>query len=125
MRIATVIMTLAAPLALAACGSGEETTATAEAPVAQRTPMAGAAPMAPAGEAGQSASGEGTVTAIDAKAGTITIDHGAIEAVKWPAMTMSFAADEAKRQQVAVGDKVAFEFRTTPSGGELTSISKM
>src|SRR5512134_678317 len=38
------------------------------------------------------ASGSGEVTAVDPAAGTITIDHGPIEALDWPAMTMTFAA---------------------------------
>ena len=129
MRFATLMTMLAVTLALAACDSNQDATETddgtmAEATPAEDMPMADQTPRAAAGETGQMAGGEGTVTEIDAEAGTITIDHGAIEAVDWPAMTMVFQADEAQRQRVAVGDRVGFEFRTTESGGEITSINR-
>jgi hypothetical protein len=39
-------------------------------------------------------------------------------------MTMAFEASEAHRQQVAVGDQVAFTFRMAKDGSEITSITK-
>ena len=66
----------------------------------------------------------GTVTAVDAEAGTITIDHGPAAAVEWPAMTMAFQADEALRRQVAVGDEVTFRFEMSDGRSKITSISK-
>ena len=36
------------------------------------------------------ASGVGVVKSVDAKAGTVVIQHDPIAALKWPAMTMSF-----------------------------------
>ena len=36
--------------------------------------------------------GAGVVQAVNAKAGTVTIHHGPITALKWPAMTMTFTA---------------------------------
>lgn len=122
MRIATLMTMIAAPLALAACDSGEEAAETEDMPMAENMPED--MPMMQPDEDEQTASAEGTVTAVNADAGTITIDHGAIPAVDWPAMTMAFQADEAIRQQVAVGDEVTFDFRTTEGGGEITSISK-
>jgi len=131
MRFATLMTMLAAPLALAACGSGDDTeamgdTAPADGQMADgQMPMDGAdMPMMGTEGAMQSASAEGTVTAIDADAGTITIDHGAVPAIKWPAMTMAFEADEQLRNDVAVGDKVSFEFATGESGSSITSITK-
>lgn len=129
MRVATFLTILAAPLTLAACDSAQDAAETqdstmAEATPAEDMPMTGETPMAQSGGAGQTASAEGTVTAIDADGGTISIEHGAIAAVNWPAMTMAFSADETQRESVAVGDEVTFEFRTTEGGGELTSISK-
>ena len=129
MRITVLMTMLAAPLALAACDSGQDGAETedstmAEGTMAEDMPMTGETPMAQPGEAGRTASGEGTVTAIDAEGGTITIDHGAIEAVNWPAMTMAFAAEEAELQSFAVGDEFTFDIRTTEGGGEITSISK-
>lgn len=36
------------------------------------------------------AEGVGVVKALDAKQGTITLQHQAIESIHWPAMTMTF-----------------------------------
>lgn len=124
MRILTLVTMLAAPLALAACGSSEDPAETADTAMAENMPMQSDMPMMNSGEQGQTASGEGNVTAIDEDAGTITINHGPVQAVNWPAMTMAFKADETARQKVAVGDQVSFEFRTTEGGGELVSIEK-
>ena len=130
MRIATYLTLLAAPLALAACDSSQEPAENADMPMAQTMPDAaqtsmGDMPMMDSATAGKTGSGEGTVTAISETDGKITIEHGAIPAVGWPAMTMGFRADEAMRKKVAEGDKVSFEFHTTEgSGGELTAIEK-
>lgn len=127
MRAATLMTMLAAPLALAACDAGEEAAempmTSDEMPMGENMPMdAGEMPMTPSADASQVASAEGTVTAIDGAEGTVTIDHGAVPAVNWPAMTMPFEADEALRDQIAVGDAVAFEFRTSDAGNEIVSI---
>ena len=131
MRITTLMTLLAAPLALAACGSGDDAemmddTAMADGQMAGgQMPMDdGNMPMMGSDGAMQSASAEGTVTAIDADEGTITIDHGAVPSIEWPAMTMGFEADEQLRNDVAVGDKVSFEFATGESGSSITSITK-
>lgn len=73
--------------------------------------------MAPAG-----VQGSGVVKKIDAKAGSITLDHGPIAALKWPAMTMPFKAAPALIQNLKVGQKVTF---TLKSGGapEIIAIS--
>ena len=68
--------------------------------------------------------GSGTVTAIDAATGKITLDHGAIPAVGWPAMKMGFSAKPAVLTGIAVGDKVDFEVTVTGSAGEVTHIKK-
>ena len=79
----------------------------------------------PAADLPEAGSGEGSVTEINEAEGKITIDHGPIAAVGWPAMTMAFSADEASMDKVAVGDRVTFEFQTTEGGGgELTAIAK-
>lgn len=131
MRITTLMTLLAAPLALAACGSGDDTEAMGDTSMADGQMADGQMPMDDAdmpmmGTEGamQSASAEGTVTAVDADAGTITIDHGAVPAIKWPAMTMAFEADEQLRNDVAVGEKVSFEFATGESGSSITSLTK-
>ena len=68
--------------------------------------------------------GSGTVTAVDATAGKITLDHGAIPAVDWPAMKMGFSATPDLLKGVAVGDKVDFDLTVTGSAGEVTAIKK-
>lgn len=68
--------------------------------------------------------GSGTVTAIDAATGKITLDHGAIPAVGWPAMKMGFSAKPAVLAGIAVGDKVYFEVTVTGNAGEVTHIKK-
>ena len=123
MRLATLMTMLAMPLALGACDTGEEVAENEEMPMAESMP-AGDMPMAQTAESGQTASAEGTVTAVDVDAGTVTIDHGPVPAVGWPAMTMAFQADEAQHQSVAVGDEVGFEFRTSADGSEIVSITK-
>ncbi|MFI8665212.1 copper-binding protein [Qipengyuania sp. NPDC077410] len=131
MRITTLVTLLAAPLALAACDSGDNTEEMNEMPMADgqmadgQMPMDdGDMPMMGSDSAMQTASAEGTVTAIDADAGTITVDHGAVPAIEWPAMTMGFEADEQLRQDVAVGDAISFEFTTGEGGNTITSITK-
>lgn len=68
--------------------------------------------------------GTGTVTAIDAAAGKITLDHEAIGAVGWPAMKMGFTAKPDLLKGIAVGDKVDFDLTVTGSAGEVTAIRK-
>lgn len=69
------------------------------------------------------ATGSGVVTAIDKSAGTITIQHGPIPAVQWPAMTMAFkASPPSLLDQVSVGDNVRFEMTT--QGNQVTAVHK-
>ncbi len=54
---------------------------------------------------------EGTVDAIDAKAGSVSIHHGAVASLKWPPMTMEFKlANAALLNGLKPGATVAFEF---------------
>ena len=54
----------------------------------------------------------GVITAIDTKENILTLDHEAIPAIKWPAMTMGFkVADPALLNGLAVGQKVDFELK--------------
>jgi Cu(I)/Ag(I) efflux system periplasmic protein CusF len=66
----------------------------------------------------------GTVTAIDTATGKITLDHGPVVELQWPAMTMAFGAKPDMLKGIAVGDKVAFEFTMTGATAELTKIAK-
>jgi Cu(I)/Ag(I) efflux system membrane fusion protein len=63
------------------------------------------------GASGVGHKAEGKIDAIDAKQGTVSIAHGPIASVKWPAMTMEFkAANSALLQDLKPGTAVAFEF---------------
>lgn len=126
MRTTTLMSLLAAPLALAACDSGQDTAEMNDMPMAENEMMMDGEdmPMMEPGSEMQTASAEGTVTAIDAEAGTITVDHGPVPAIEWPAMTMAFEADEQLRSEVSVGEGITFEFRTGSEGNVITSITK-
>ena len=70
------------------------------------------------------AKGSGTVTAIDKSTGKITIDHGPITELQWPAMKMGFASKPELLSGVAVGDKVDFSVTVTGNAGEVTALKK-
>jgi len=114
--------------ALAGCGPKTETSsAESAAPAAETaaTPPASTDAMGgmPAAAA-KTAKGTGTVTAIDAATGAITIDHAPIAEAGWPAMTMGFKASADLAKSVKVGDKVAFDLKLENGGGEITAIAK-
>ncbi len=68
-----------------------------------------AAPPAAATAVGNKA--QGTVDAVDLKAGTVSINHGAVASLKWPPMTMEFkAANAALLAGLKTGQPVSFEF---------------
>ena len=61
------------------------------------------------GKVGHRASG--TLDAVDSKAGTATISHGAVESLKWPAMTMDFSlTNPAQFKDIKPGTPIEFEF---------------
>lgn len=126
MRTTTLMSLLAFPLALAACDSGQDTADMNDMPMAENEMMMDGEdmPMMEPSSEMQTVSAEGTVTAIDTEAGTITVDHGPVPAIEWPAMTMAFEADEQLRSEVSVGEGIAFEFRTGSEGNVITSITK-
>lgn len=67
--------------------------------------------------------GSGIVTAIDPKTNKITIQHGPIAALGWPAMTMAFAATPpALLRRVRVGQRVDFAMRMRRPTAEVTAI---
>ena len=53
----------------------------------------------------------GTVTKIDQPSSKVTIAHGPVQSLKWPAMTMNFVVkDKALLGKLSSGKKVEFEF---------------
>ncbi|GBG03248.1 cation efflux system protein [Azospira sp. I13] len=54
---------------------------------------------------------DGKVEEVDAQSGSVSISHGPVASLKWPAMTMEFkAANSALLQQLKPGVVVRFEF---------------
>ncbi len=90
---------------------------------------AGAAPAGPAVATPAPASighkAEGTVDGIDSKAGTLSLNHGPVATLRWPAMTMEFkAAHGGLLQGLKPGQAVAFEFvERQPGEYVVTSIT--
>lgn len=69
-------------------------------------PGAGAAKPATVGHRA-----EGKVEEIDVKTGTLTVTHGPVASLNWPAMTMEFkAANEALLKELKPGATISFEF---------------
>lgn len=82
--------------------------------------MAGMDHAAPAAKTGQ---GTGVITAIDTKANTLTIRHGPIPSVSWPAMTMTFKASPATLLHgLSVGQTIDFDVRTQGMAAEVTAV---
>ena len=53
----------------------------------------------------------GKVTKVDRAAGRVTIAHGPVASLKWPAMTMAFEVkDEALFDKLRPGANIAFSF---------------
>ena len=52
----------------------------------------------------------GTVKSVDPAAGTVTLAHGPVKSLNWPAMTMGFAVkDKTLFDKLSVGKKVNVE----------------
>ncbi len=68
--------------------------------------------------------GVGTVTAIDPARGTVTLDHGDITELKWPAMEMGFSAKPEVLAGSKVGDRVDFEIDWDGKAGTVTRMKK-
>jgi len=105
----------------AASGAGAAASAAVAAP-------AGAGPAAAAPVTGPAAiahKGQGSVEAIDPKAGTVSLNHGAIATLKWPAMTMEFkVANASLLKDLKAGAPVAFEFvERQPGEWVITSLT--
>ena len=71
------------------------------------------------------ADGAGVVKAVDAKKGIVTIQHGPIAALSWPAMTMAFkATSPSLLQGVSVGESVKFKLMRMAGVVQLTAIQR-
>jgi Cu(I)/Ag(I) efflux system membrane fusion protein len=73
----------------------------------------GAAPAAAPAAAPKAVSHQatGTLDAVDAKAGSVTVTHGPVASLKWPGMTMDFVlAKPSLVEKVKPGSAIAIEF---------------
>ena len=128
------LIALASSVLLTGCGSKDRSNSAAA--VSASSADAGRTPSMPTGNmsamgnmsdapGAMTGTGSGTVTAIDKSAGTITLKHGPIPGVRWPAMTMEFKANPASLvNQVAVGDTVTFDVKVEGSSDEVTAVRK-
>lgn len=107
-------MTMLLSSALTACGQPPQT------PTAE-----GGEQSATAATDGKTASGTGTIKAIDAASGKVTLNHGPVTELQWPAMTMGFNARGGMLGDLKVGDRVAFEFVWNGKTGDIRSIKKV
>lgn len=64
--------------------------------------------------------GVGDVKAVDVKGGSITLHHGPIAALSWPAMTMKFKASADVLKGVKAGQAVSFTL--DPASNQVMSI---
>jgi len=70
--------------------------------------------------------GTGVITELDAKAGAVTIKHGPIAGLGWPAMTMNFkATPPALLKDLKVGQKIGFDAKQGSGLPEVTAIRPM
>lgn len=107
-----ILVAVTAALALAACGQQQQKSdANATAPGAEQPT-----------EAAQTYGGTGKVTAIAGD--QVTIDHGPIEGIGWPAMAMTFTAPPDIAAAAEVDSDVSFAFRKDGSTYVLTSLQK-
>jgi Cu(I)/Ag(I) efflux system protein CusF len=69
--------------------------------------------------------GSGVITALDPRANKVTIKHGPIPAVGWPAMSMTFTATPPSLLKgLKVGRKVAFDVKTKGAAAEVTAVNR-
>ena len=66
---------------------------------------------------------DGTVQAVDAAKGQVTLAHGPVKSLGWPAMTMGFAVkDKALLDKLAVGQKVHVAFKKEGNAYVVTEV---
>jgi len=68
--------------------------------------------------------GTGVIKAIDTAQGTITLEHEAIPAIGWPAMTMPFHTTPEVLKQAKVGQRVHFSLRPDGMRSKVTAVKR-
>lgn len=64
----------------------------------------------------------GVVKKVDAKAGKVTISHGAVKSLNWPPMTMPFKISRSQADTLKPGQRVSFEFTVSGMDSTITKI---
>lgn len=68
--------------------------------------------------------GGGIVKAVDLNRHTVTIQHDAVETLKWPAMVMDFpVADPSVLARLRPGDKISFLLKRERAGYVITKVT--
>ncbi|MBS0478054.1 MAG: copper-binding protein [Proteobacteria bacterium] len=110
-----MLLSAALPLAIAGCDK--------PAPQAVGPDNGSMAGMNMSAEA-KSGHGSGLVTKLDAASGEVTLQHGPVAELGWPAMTMTFSGRPGSLDGLKAGDEVDFAFDWDGKTGRLTSITK-
>ncbi len=66
----------------------------------------------------------GTIEAMDRERGVVTIAHGPVPALKWPASTMELQARPEQLEGLDVGDAVRIGFQSEGDEAAIVSIDK-
>jgi Cu(I)/Ag(I) efflux system protein CusF len=65
----------------------------------------------------------GVVKSVDAGSGKVTLEHGPVKTLDWPAMTMTFGVkDKGSLDKLRVGQRVQVEFQRQGGGYVITSV---
>lgn len=74
--------------------------------------------------AAKTATGTGTVTALNVASRKVTLDHAPMPEINWPAMKMEFSvAGNIDLSKVKAGDKVRFTMTSSGSANTIQSMS--
>lgn len=66
---------------------------------------------------------QGIVKAVNIKGGAVTIAHGPVKTLNWPAMTMAFMVhDKALFNKLSVGKEIQFEITPMGQGYMLSAV---
>ena len=121
MKTTTLLFTLGL---LAGCSSPMDEPGAAMPDAADSPAVAASAETETASTVTNIATASGVVEAVDPAAKTVTIAHGPVAALQWPAMTMTFQAPNVDLSSIQQGDQVSFEFTSIRMDGTITAIAR-
>ncbi len=122
MKTSMLVLTLA----LAACSPSDQPATPQADRASASAPAPAQMPAASDGKAMEAtakhASATGTIESIDVTAKTLTIAHGPVPELGWPAMTMTFQAPDVDLASYTLGDRIAFDLSVIGMKAKITSI---